>query len=139
MQASEPITRTLTLYGRIRLGAFGIYWDEKGEGSMLATRDCVHREGTLNTAVATTPEIDIAKYLTGEIYIPTGSAITSLTYHVAPVAGGTYLPAYDAAGSAVTQTVAAARAYAMPAAVFGAPVIKIVTNAAGAVTLTLKS
>ena len=106
---------------------------------MLTTRGCVHREGTLTTSASTSPELDISNYSSGEIFIPAASSITTLTYHVSSATGGTYYPAYDSAGSAVTQTVAASRGYAMPSSVFGAPAIRIVVNANGAVAITLKS
>ena len=93
---------------------------------------------TLDSQIADTPEIPIADYASGEIFIPTGSTITSLPYHVAPAKGGTYLPAQDTSGSAVTQTVAATKAYPLPAVLFGARAMKIVTNADGAVILNLK-
>lgn len=94
---------------------------------------------TLTTSAATTPEIDIARFAWGEIYIPTGSSITTLTYHVAPEMGGTYLPAQDSSGTAVTQTVGAAKAYPVPAAIWGAYAIRIVANAAGAISVSFKT
>ena len=94
---------------------------------------------TLNTALNTTPEIDIAEFGQGEIYIPSGSTITSLTFNVCPYSGGVYLPAQDTTGAAVTLTVAAAKAYPLPAVIFGAALLKIVTNAAGAVFINLKA
>lgn len=93
----------------------------------------------LTTSAATTPEIDVSHFASGTIAVPTGSSITSLTYYTAPDMGGTYLAAYDDAGNAITQTVAAAKSYAMPAAIFGAAAIRIKANAAGNVTVALKT
>lgn len=93
---------------------------------------------SLTSVLATTPGIPVADFASGEIFVPTGSTITTLTYHVAPAAGGTYIPAQDAAGAAVTQTVAAAKAYPIPAVIFGARSAKIVTNASGTVDVNLK-
>ena len=87
----------------------------------------------------TTPEIALEHFVSGEIILPTGSTITTLTYYVAEKMGGTYWPAYDASGSAVTQTVAAERAYPLPTAIFGAAAVQIQGNAAGAVFITLKT
>ncbi len=93
----------------------------------------------LTASAGTTPEIDISHHAWGCIFIPTGSGITSLTYHSAPRYGGTYLAAYDAALAAITQTVSAAKAYPVPAALFGAGAIRIVANTTGNVIVSLKS
>jgi hypothetical protein len=93
---------------------------------------------SLNTAVGTTQEIVFGCWIGGQVAVPTGSSITTLTYHATAIQGGTYLPLYDAAGSAVAQTVTAGRVYAMPEAVFGCAFLKIVVNAAGSVEIVLK-
>lgn len=102
-----------------------------------AIRACVGDSVALLTT-SSSPRIDISKYAWGEIYIPNGSAITTLTYYTA-YPNGTYFAAYDSAGAAVTQTVAADRSYPIPAAMFGASLIQIRANAAGTVHITLKS
>lgn len=89
--------------------------------------------------IATTGAISIGEFASGEIYIPTGSTITSLTYHASPTSAGTYLPAQDASGSAVTQTVAETKCYPIPAILFGAGMLKIVGNASGDVIVGLKT
>lgn len=101
-------------------------------------RYAVKRSLSLNTAVSTTPEIDYEHFSGGTIYIPDGSSITTLTWHVAPEKGGTYLAAQDSSGDAVTQTVAADEAHPIPEALFGARAIKAVVNAAGDVEVSLK-
>ncbi len=106
---------------------------------MAAIRDSINQDVALTTSAATTPEISISIFGSGQIHIPTGSSITSLTYYTAPNSGGTYLPAQDASGSAVTQTVAATKSYPIPAILFGAAQIRIVANAAGTVSLSLKT
>lgn len=95
----------------------------------------------LTTSAGTTPEIDISHHAQGEVFVAAdaSSPMTTLTYYVAPTAGGTYLPAYDASGNAVTQTVVNERAYPIPSSVFGAACIKIVANNVGNVGITLKS
>lgn len=65
--------------------------------------------------------------------------ITSLTWYAAEKLGGTYKPAYDAANTAVTQTVAQNRSYPIPTALFGAGALKAVGNASGQVLVNLKS
>ncbi len=105
----------------------------------MSYRRTVGETVALTDSAATTPAIDIDKYASGEVYIPTGSPITTLTFHVTNISSGTYLPAYDAAGNAVTQTVQAARAYPIPSTVFGASSMKIVVNAAGSIRYSLKT
>lgn len=107
---------------------------------MKATlRETAGATHALTTSASTTPEISIEYYGSGQIYVPTGSSITTLTYHVAEKIGGTYLPAQDATGTAVTQTVGAAKAYPIPAILFGAVAMRIVANAAGNVIVNVKS
>lgn len=93
----------------------------------------------LTTSAATSPEIDLSHHASGEVFIPTGSPITSLTYHVSQTMGGTYIAAYDATPAAIVQTVAAARAYPIPTQLFGAGAMRIVVNSAGSVGINLKS
>ena len=106
---------------------------------MKMTRHCTGGTYALTTSATTTPEILIEGAASGEVFVPTGSPITTLTFHAAMNTGGTYTPMYDASGVAVTQTVAAARAYPLPAIAFGAATIRIVVNAAGSVGICLKS
>jgi hypothetical protein len=107
-------------------------------GNSKIARQSRHEEKALTTSAATTPETDFLGVAGGTVYIPTGSTITTLTYHAAPQPGGTFLALQDSSGAAVTQTVAAEKAYDMPAAVFGVGALKIVANAAGSVFLSLK-
>lgn len=102
-------------------------------------RQCeVLKNKQLDTLPASTVEIDYSNAAGGSIYIPAGSPITTLTYQVSPVPGGTYVPLYDGAGAAVTRTVAAGRCYPIPVECYGCGQIKIVVNAAGPVDITLK-
>lgn len=94
---------------------------------------------TLNTAIGTTPEINYELMAGGEIRIPAASSITSLTWWSAAEAGGTYLPRMDSSGTAVTQTVAAEKAYPIPDALFGCKCLKCVVNASGAVEIVGKT
>ena len=100
---------------------------------------------SLTDAIATTEEIKFGNYTGGFVLLknaasPAGAAaVTSLTWWVAEKAGGTFHPAYDEDGTAIVQTVAKTRAFAIPAAIFGAVAAKIVVNAAGTVAITLKA
>lgn len=95
----------------------------------------------LTTSAGTTPQIAKGLYSKGVIHVPAGSSITSLTFHAATESNGTYLPLYEERGSgataACTRTVSAGKSYELPAAISGAPFIKIVADAAGSVTISL--
>jgi len=91
---------------------------------------------TLTTSASTTPAIPLGPKYRGVVYVPTGSSITTLTFHVAPTISDTFIPLYTTGGSAVTQTVAAARAYPLPSSLVGAGAMKVVGDAAGAITIT---
>lgn len=91
---------------------------------------------TLTTSASTTPEVPLGAKWRGIVYVPTGSSITTLTFHVSDRVGGTYVPLYTTGGAAVTQTVAAARAYPLPSSIAGAGSMRIVGDAGGAVTIT---
>lgn len=105
--------------------------------SRISTKEA--RSVTLDATLADTPEIDYSGHAGGIIIIPTGSSITTLTWHVLEERGGTRVPLYDKDNVAVTTTVAAARAYPFPVELFGAGIIAIQTNADGAVFLVMKS
>lgn len=102
------------------------------------TRSHEARDLSLTTSVGTTPEIKTGCHAAGTVYIPSGSTITTLTFHTAPTEGGTYLPLYSGA-VAVTLTVTAGRAYPLPSGVYGTPFTKIVADAAGAISIALVS
>jgi hypothetical protein len=87
---------------------------------------------SLNTATGTTQEIDLGMAVRGEVHIPSGSSATSITWHSSTTSEGTYLPCYTSGNTAVTQTVAAGRAHALPAELFGRKYVKGVVNAAEA-------
>lgn len=107
---------------------------------------------SITTAVGTTGEIRYGSYQQGTIHVPTGSSLTTLTWWTAPHQtdgaashtrreAGTYVPAYDNAGTpaAVTQTVAQTRTFPIPTELAGAAFIKAVGNAAGTIIVTKKS
>lgn len=100
------------------------------------TRASESRDLSLTDSAATTPEINTGGYETGTVHVPSGSSITTLTFHSAPTAGGTYLPLYDTGGNAVTLTVQGGRTYKLPS-FHGSRFTKMVANAAGAVAISL--
>lgn len=95
---------------------------------------------TITASVATCEAVDYQGSAGGEIYVPAGSSLTTLTFHVARKPEGTFHAAYDgeAPPAAVTLTVAAEQAYPIPDAIFGAGAFKMVGNTTGSVTVTLK-
>lgn len=92
---------------------------------------------SLTTALGTTPNFDFRKWAGGNIMIPAGSSITSLTFY-SSLDDGNYVPLNDSTGSAVALTVAASGSYPIPDAVFGCSDIKIVSDAAGSVDMLFK-
>lgn len=110
----------------------------KGQPAVIGRQAGTRLTIGLNTAIGTTEEIPFETASGGTLYIPAGSPITSLTFYAAPVRSGTYLPLYDKAAAAVTMTVSAGKCYELPGAVFGCLALKIITDAAGNVDLTVK-
>lgn len=96
----------------------------------------------VTTSLATTGEINYQTVAGGQIYIPAGSSITSLTFYVSNKPGGTYYNAYDSSSMsspvAIVLTVAAGYAYPLPSDLFGAGSIKMVGDAAGTVYFSRK-
>jgi hypothetical protein len=89
------------------------------------------------SAEASSKAIAYGDFEKGMVHIPSGSSLTTLTWHVSTSERGTYLPAYNSTG-AITQTVAAGRSYPIPSDLQGAAWLKITGNTAGSVGLTLK-
>ena len=93
----------------------------------------------LNTTVGTTPEIDFRGFSKAVVYIPSGSSITSLAYHAAPVLGGDYEPLYDGDNAVAANTVAADRAVVLPAAIAPVAFLKIVVDNKETLSISLHS
>jgi hypothetical protein len=93
-------------------------------------------------ALSTTQEIPFGSFTTGRVYVPPGSAITSLTWYDNYVAGETCLASQDGtlpAAAAIVQTVAAGKSYPIPFDLVGAIALKAVGNAAGTIYVSLKA
>lgn len=90
----------------------------------------------VTAVLATTAQLPYGAQSGGTIHIPTGSGITSLTVY--SVVDGADHALYDTAGAAVALTVAANRAYPIPAAAFGCSILKFVGNTSGTINVTLK-
>lgn len=99
-------------------------------------------DAAITASASTTAEVDITDATSGTVFVPSGSSLTTLTFHVAPVLGGTYLAAYDDAATPAAlalTNLGASKAYAIPAKVFGAAAFKMVGNTTGTVDISLKS
>ncbi len=95
----------------------------------------------VDDTLANSVGIDYRSYSTGHFTVPSGSSLTTITWHAAHEdVSGSYIAAYTEANVAVTQTVAASRRYPIPAALAGAHWIRGTGNADGAITnVVLKS
>ncbi len=91
----------------------------------------------VDTAVGDSNAINYSDFERGMVSVPTGSSLTTLTWHVSGSESGTFLPARNAAG-AITQTVSGGNAYPIPSDLQGARFLKITGNADGVVGVTLK-
>ena len=92
----------------------------------------------VDTNVADAQEVNYEEAAGGEIYVPSTSSITSLTFHVAPFRGGTFYPAKNSANAAVSQAVTAGSAYPISPSIFGSGAFKLVGDADGTVFITFK-
>lgn len=101
------------------------------------TRDAKVLDVDVTASAGTTEEIVMVPYAGGILYIPSDSTITSLTFHVTPVPGGTYYELVDAEGTDVVLTVEAGKAYPFPVATYGCAALKVVGNAADTISVTL--
>ncbi len=93
---------------------------------------------SIDTVLADAEVIHFEGFSGGMIFVPAGSALTSIAWYACATVDGTYLPIYNGLGTAVTSTVAASEAIPLPAACFGALFLKGVGNADGTVGLSLK-
>ena len=114
----------------------------------------IQRE-TFDTAVAlttdssTTPTIGFQKAIAGTIHFPSSNTAVTLTWYsgyTAPATAGVaeaatvFVAAFDAAGVAVTQTIASgAGAYPIPVALAGCRFLRVTSNVAGTAYLTWKT
>lgn len=89
----------------------------------------------VDQTLADSAAIDYRRYASGHFTVPTGSTITTLTWHSSHEdVDASFTPAYTEANAAVTQTVAETRRYPIPAALAGAHYIKAAGNADGTIT-----
>tara|TARA_R110000803_G_scaffold25281_2_gene60369 strand:+ start:8764 stop:9129 length:366 start_codon:yes stop_codon:yes gene_type:complete len=86
--------------------------------------------GAINTAVATSVEVDYRGYSTGTVYLPATTGVTGLTFYASTTAGGTYHKVYTAAAGAALAVVvvpnALGNAVALPSEIAACSFIKLV-------------
>lgn len=97
---------------------------------------------TVDTVLADCKAFPFSGYASGRILIPSGSSITSLTFHESQTEDGTFVACYDDTATtpvAIALTgCAASRSYPIPAKLYGARWLKMVGNADGVVDIVLK-
>lgn len=81
-----------------------------------------------DTSVADSTEIDISEFAGGGFVMPDTTSATAIAFHVSTRIGGEYEPLYDRDNAAVSQTVAASRAYPLPDELYGFGAFKMVAS-----------
>lgn len=90
---------------------------------------------TLTASASTSPKISFGPAAGGIFVVDAAATATKVNWYVALVPEDTAAPVYDA-GSALSTTISAGNAYAIPDALFGAPFVVGVADA-GTVTIRL--
>jgi hypothetical protein len=93
----------------------------------------------VTTSQTTTPTIPYQGFSQGEVLVPSGTSITTLTWYVSND-DSTYYAAYDSAATpaAVTQSVGGGKGYPIPASLAGARYLRVKGDAAGTIYVSLK-
>lgn len=93
---------------------------------------------TIAAGATVGPVVDISRWRAGAFRVPTGATTTSFTFNVSNT-GGVFYPLRNAAGAAISQTVAANKWFSLPPAAFDYKYLQFVPNAAlgSALALTL--
>jgi hypothetical protein len=97
---------------------------------------------TVDTNLADCEAWSIGDARGARIIVPSGSSITSLTFHESNTRDGTYVACYDDTATtpvAITLTgLSAGRSYPLPAKLFACRYLKMVGNADGSVIVLAK-
>jgi len=100
-------------------------------GNIMSNRQ--HRQYTsveINSTAANSDVLSMGKSAGGLVFIPTGATITSVTFQVSVAQqGGDFYDLVDSTGAAVTRTVAADQAFALPDELFAADFFRMVGDA----------
>jgi hypothetical protein len=105
--------------------------------SLKLNRKSHYQEATIAVGGTASDEVVLDGYAIGMVHMPSTLEGTALTFTVAPVSGGTFVALEDSSGNAVSLTVEASKAYALPEAIFGAPYAKLVMGSTQTTTDTV--
>lgn len=92
---------------------------------------------TVDTVLADAEELPIGSFA-GGAFVP-GTGISSIAFYGALEKGGTFYEIKNSSDTAVTRSVTASDAYALPDECFGFAALKFVGNADGTLQICLKS
>lgn len=109
-------------------------------GSSESYRMTAVQSVTAATAVASSTTIDMQNFTQGEIIVPNGETVATLTFHVSHD-DSTYVAAMDTAGSpaAVTVAVDEDEGHPFPSELAGASYVRITGDVAGTLHVIKKS
>lgn len=89
-----------------------------------------HAAQTATASVAssgtTSNAFTVDGYSSGGVQCPAALTSTAMTFTVCDTFGGTYVALTDSSGSAISQTVAASKAFALPSALFAFRFAKLI-------------
>jgi hypothetical protein len=108
---------------------------------MLIGRFCAIQTGVvvpLAASVATATVIRYEHAAGGVIILPAGATTVLLTWYVAEAVDGTFVPAVDGEGNAITTVVTASQGAPIPAELFGAAALKVIGDVATTAIVSLK-
>jgi hypothetical protein len=115
-----------------------IFLKHKERIMSLQRNSSTNNEITVGTTVADSDAIQYQNYAGGQVFVPTGSSITSLTWY-SSYDGITYTAIYDGGGTSVTTTIVAAENCPIPDECFACPFLKAIDAAGGTIVVSLKS
>lgn len=94
---------------------------------------------TVSASIGSCTPISFGDFASASIIVPSGSSLGTLTFYGCETLTGTYVQIYDSSNAAVSRTVGASRAYALPDECFGFRFLKIVGDTSGTVLVNCKS
>lgn len=109
---------------------------------MESTRKTQTHTLTIAASGTTSDALSCKEACGAVIIMPAAITGTNLAFHVSDTISGTYVPVYNSSNAAVTRTVAASRAYALPDEALSAAYVKLVMDAQAAarsIKVTTKS
>jgi hypothetical protein len=92
----------------------------------------------VGTVVADSAKIPFGNHSGGQVYVPSGSTITTITWYGSHD-GVTFTEIQDGSNNAIVSLISASLNCAIPAACFACAFLKAVGDAAGTIDISLKS